>query len=138
MNRADFQQLTELRLKEVKLLLDAGRYEGAFYLAGYAIEFALKACIAKKTKEFDFPDKKLVGQIYRHDPVELLKAAGLESDLNEEAKANKDFQRFWAQVVNWSEEARYEITRTQAEASDLWVAIVDEKNGVLQWLKKRW
>jgi hypothetical protein len=138
MNRADSQQLTELRLKEVRLLLDAGCFEGAYYLAGYAIEFALKSCIAKKTNQYDFPDKKLVGQIYTHDPVGLLKAAGLETELQNEAKSNKDFQRSWAQVVNWSEEARYETTRTQTAANDLWAAIADDRNGILQWLKKRW
>ncbi|MGH9814818.1 MAG: HEPN domain-containing protein [Candidatus Acidiferrales bacterium] len=138
MNRADFQHLTDLRLKEAKLLLDAKCFEGAYYLAGYAIEFALKACIAKKTKEHDFPDKKLVAQIYRHDPVELLKATGLETELQRQAKSNKDFQRFWAVVVNWSPEARYDTVRTQLSATDLWAAITDGQDGILQWLKKRW
>jgi HEPN domain-containing protein len=31
------------------VLLEAGLYAGAYYLAGYAVECALKACIAKKT-----------------------------------------------------------------------------------------
>jgi len=43
MNRVDLQQLAELRLKESKALFAAGFPEGAYYLAGYAVECALKA-----------------------------------------------------------------------------------------------
>lgn len=41
------------------MLLTAGMPEGAYYLAGYAVECALKSCIARRTQEHDFPDKKL-------------------------------------------------------------------------------
>ncbi|MBI0577948.1 HEPN domain-containing protein [Neobacillus cucumis] len=47
-------------MKDAKVLLDHECYDGAYYLSGYVIECALKACIAKYTKEFDFPDKKLI------------------------------------------------------------------------------
>ena len=60
MNRKDLQRLTRLRLAEARVLLAAAKYDGAYYLAGYAVECALKACIAKQIKRFDFPDKKLV------------------------------------------------------------------------------
>jgi HEPN domain-containing protein len=40
MNRADFQKLAELRIREAKVLLDSKHYEGAYYLAGYAVECA--------------------------------------------------------------------------------------------------
>jgi HEPN domain-containing protein len=46
-SRADFQQLADVRLKEAKALLDLGMWDGAYYLAGYAVEVALKACIIK-------------------------------------------------------------------------------------------
>ena len=74
MNRSDFQQLSELRLKEVQALLGDQYFDGAYYLLGYALEFAFKACIAKQTKEHDFPpDRKAVEAIYKHRPSELLK-----------------------------------------------------------------
>lgn len=60
MNRYDLQKLAVLRVKEGKVLLDNKCYEGAYYLLGYAIECALKACIAKQTKKFDFPEKKFL------------------------------------------------------------------------------
>jgi hypothetical protein len=47
MNRNDLQNLSRLREKEAKVLLDNGCFAGAYYLLGYAVECALKACIAK-------------------------------------------------------------------------------------------
>lgn len=57
MNRKHLHQLTKSRLKEAKLLLDNDYYSGAYYLAGYSIEFALKACISKKIRQSEIPDK---------------------------------------------------------------------------------
>jgi HEPN domain-containing protein len=76
-----FSAATELRLKEAKALLAAGFPEGAYYLAGYAVECALKACIARKTQEFDFPEKKRVNDSHTHDLGKLLVLAGLSEDL---------------------------------------------------------
>lgn len=56
MNRSDIQILADIRVGEAKALLDLGHWPGAYYLAGYAVECALKACIAKLTKADDFPD----------------------------------------------------------------------------------
>ena len=53
--RADFQQLADLRLKEAKALLDVGMWDGAYYLAGYAVEVALKARICRVLNWLDFP-----------------------------------------------------------------------------------
>jgi hypothetical protein len=41
-NRVDFQDLARIRLREAKALFDAGEFHGAYYLAGYSIECALK------------------------------------------------------------------------------------------------
>jgi HEPN domain-containing protein len=58
MNRTEFQSLAEVRIREAKALLDAGLWDGAYYLAGYAVECALKACIAKRTRAEDFPPRE--------------------------------------------------------------------------------
>ena len=59
MTRKDFQLLAELRANEAAILAHNGNEQGAYYLAGMAIECALKACIAKKTKRHAFPpDRK--------------------------------------------------------------------------------
>jgi len=56
-NRTDLQLLAETRLDEAQALLIASRWSGAYYLVGYAVECAFKACIAKSTKQDDFPVK---------------------------------------------------------------------------------
>ena len=48
-DRKDLQELSKVRLKEATALLKLGLFDGAYYLAGYAVECALKACIAKGT-----------------------------------------------------------------------------------------
>ena len=67
MNRVDLQALSETRIREAKSLLAAEFMDGAYYLAGYSVECALKACIAKQTQEHDFPDKKLVNESHTHN-----------------------------------------------------------------------
>jgi hypothetical protein len=47
-HRKDLQELSKVRLKEATALLKLELFDGAFYLAGYAVECALKACVAKE------------------------------------------------------------------------------------------
>jgi len=67
MNRHDLRELALIRLREARVLLKNGNYEGAYYLCGYVVECGLKACIAKQTRRYDFPDKKTVDESYTHD-----------------------------------------------------------------------
>lgn len=60
-----------MRLKKVEVLLNNRQYSGAYYLSGYVVECALKACIARQTRKFDFPDKKTVVGSYTHDLKQL-------------------------------------------------------------------
>src|SRR5580658_1724379 len=108
MNRIDFQQLADLRLAESKALFAAGFPEGAYYLAGFAVECALKACISKKTQAHDFPDKKLVNDSHTHDLAKLLQAADLKVELDTEMQANSAMQDSWDVIRDWSETSRYE------------------------------
>jgi hypothetical protein len=57
-------------------------HDGAYYLAGYSVECALKVCIAKATQRHDFPDKNKAEASYSHKFKELLKVAGLETSSN--------------------------------------------------------
>ena len=49
-DRKDLQELSKVRLREATALLNLGLFDGAYYLAGYSVECALKACIAKGTR----------------------------------------------------------------------------------------
>jgi hypothetical protein len=136
MNRADFQQLSELRLQESKMLLAAGFAEGAYYLAGYSVECALKACIAKKTQQHDFPAKESQSY-YSHKLEVLFGLANLNNELKQALSADPGFNTSWNIVKNWSEESRYERGRTIREAEDLLAAIEDHTGGLLPWLRQR-
>lgn len=138
MNRADFQKLSNLRLQESKALLAAGFSEGAYYLAGYAVECALKACIAKHTKEHDFPpDRKQIEDIYTHDLGRLVIAAGLSADLRKLIDGDPPSLLDWNTIKDWSEKSRYDH-KNQAEAQALLDAIERNKGGLLPWVRLHW
>jgi HEPN domain-containing protein len=136
MKRIDFQQLAELRFKEAKALLAEGFPEGAYYLAGYAVECALKACIAKRTQEHDFPEKESI-QFYSHDLEKLLGFAKLKNEFDLALRAGPAMDANWIIVKDWSETSRYE-RKTIADATGLLKAIEDQTGGLLPWVQKRW
>jgi hypothetical protein len=136
MNKTELENLSAIRIKEAEILLAADCYQGAYYLAGYALECRLKACIAKQVKEFDFPDKKLANASYTHKLADLVITAGLKQELSEQENQNEEFKLNWAVVIEWSEESRYKFAITKQEAHDLFAAITDNESGILPWLKK--
>lgn len=110
MNRFDFQELALLRLKEAQTLLQNNCSAGAYYLAGYAVECALKACIAKLTAQYDFPDKDRVNQSHVHNLKKLIDVAGLNQKLLDRMREDNDFFSAWNIVKDWSEKSRYDKT----------------------------
>jgi HEPN domain-containing protein len=143
MNRDDFQQLADLRLKEARALLTAGFPDGAYYLAGYSVECALKACIAKRTQQHDFPDKKLVDKSHTHDVERLMDAAGLTDLLKNELAGNQELELDWETVREWSEQSRYDVFKDDptgglVTAQLLIDAVESDKGGVLRWIKQSW
>ena len=129
--------MANTRLREARTLFDAEEYSGAYYLAGYAVECALKACIAKRTREHDFPDKKLVNDSHTHDLTKLLQLAELKVDLETVMQGDPAMQSSWDAIQDWSETSRYERKSLQ-EATDLLVAIEDQNGGLLPWIKLHW
>jgi hypothetical protein len=134
-DRATFQRLAELRLSEARLLLANGLPSGAYYLAGYAIECALKAIIAADFRANVIPDPKYVRDIYTHDLSALFRLAELEQELEAAKKTNPALYQRWTTVQTWSEKARYEVW-TEASASAILDAI-DGDEGLLEWLRNR-
>ena len=130
--------MAKIRLKDTEALLQQGRYSGAYYLCGYIVECGLKACIAKKTRKFDFPpDRKVIDAVYIHDLTKLIKSAGLEVTFNKDLKKDEKLASYWSVLKDWTELSRYE-EYDQQKAKDIYQAIADKKHGVLQWLSRRW
>ena len=137
-NRRDLQGLTRVRLDEARLLLEAGRYDGAYYLSGYAVECGLKACIARQTRTHDFPPRpSTVRAMYTHNLMDLVKAAGLVDTLADRIRSCAVFADNWSKAKLWTEEARYKRW-SEADATALVAAIADPEHGVLRWLQEHW
>ncbi len=135
--KADLEKLAECRLEDARVLLNSRRYSAAYYLAGYSIELALKACIAKQFRQDVIPDKNFVSSIYSHKLEDLIRLAGLKKDYTDDISENPRLKANWALVFNWSESKRYESV-DQFEAISLVYSISDHENGVLSWIKKYW
>jgi HEPN domain len=52
----DLKAIARARLRDAQALLRAKRFDGAFYLCGYAVELALKARICRTLKWAGFPE----------------------------------------------------------------------------------
>jgi len=138
MNRTDLQTIAEIRVQEATALRDQGHRQGAYYLLGYAVECALKACIAKQIREHDFPDKRLIQGSYTHDLKELLNLSGLKGNFKVEVGRNKAFSVNWEIVEGWNEAFRYRTNVEEMIVNDFFAAVLDGSNGVLPWLKRWW
>jgi hypothetical protein len=138
MNRNELKELARRRLREAVVLFEAGCYDGAYYLAGYAVECGLKARIAKLTMRHHFPPKvKTVQSYYSHDLAGLVVAATLQTELEGELNADPDFLLNWTVVKGWSEESRY-AQWTLTQAGDLIRAIRHRRHGVMRWIRRYW
>jgi hypothetical protein len=134
-SKADFERLAEMRIREARLLLAAGAFDGALHLGGYAVECALKAIIAKSILAHTFPSSKRdVDAWFVHDLAQLLAIAGLAEDM----KKNHDVSRRWSVVLRWKETKRYERGLDQTAATDFCDCVDDAKDGVLPWLRLHW
>jgi HEPN domain-containing protein len=137
MNRTDLQQLANLRFREARSLLDTGFSDGAYYMAGYSVECALKACIAKRTEKHDFPDKKLVNESHTHSLIELLRLSELAPLMGEAIQTDGSIENRWIIVRGWSEASRYQRSNGAA-AEALLQAIEDDSGGILPWIRLHW
>jgi HEPN domain-containing protein len=138
-NRAGFQKLAEMRLDDAKTLLDQGKWPAAYYLAGYSVECALKACIiAFLNKSDEWPERDFSKNCWTHALDDLLKLARLQEELETVAKKDAVFANNWAVAKDWTEKARYNLDKAESDAKPLYDAIAEANHGVLTWLKNYW
>ena len=135
--KSDLQRLAQLRLDDGILLLRSNRSSSAYYLAGYSVELALKACIAKLIQPDTIPGKAFVNAIYTHKLDNLIATAGLRPAFDADIRADAQFAAYWAITNNWSEESRYEFW-DPVSAATLLQAISDPNHGVFRWVKQHW
>jgi len=135
--RLDLQTMAEAKLFDAVLLAEHERYSNAYYLAGYAIELAIKSCIAKQFNAETIPDLKLVQKLYSHTLADLIGVSGLAAALRAERASDRIFAANWSTVSEWNTASRYEAV-DKYTCGLLIGAIRDANNGVLRWLKRHW
>ncbi len=103
MDKATLQSNAHIRLEDAQVLYDNKRYDGAAYICGYAVEFALKARICETLNTTTYPDHLPGFKIHKLET--LLFLTGRESHIKQNALAD------WTFVVqNWQPEMRYKAT----------------------------
>jgi hypothetical protein len=140
MTRVKWQQLAKRWLVDAKCLLDGRRWSSAYYLAGYAVECGLKACIVARVggaPELIFEDRRFSEKCWTHEVMDLVKLANLEARRVADEAANPLLRDNWLVVKDWSEHDRYH-TVPHHKATSLYAAITDKKNGVMPWIRSHW
>jgi HEPN domain-containing protein len=135
-NRAEFKKLGLARLDDARVLLKNRRYSAAYYLAGYAVECSLKACLARKTQRYQFPpDPGTVrNRYYTHNLQILAEECDVVGEIK---KGHAKLQAYWNTIKDWTEESRYK-PRDGKRARDILLAIEDPADGMLQCIKRCW
>lgn len=137
MTRNDLQKLAQIKFDDAVLLLTNARYCNAYYLAGYAVELGLKACVARQIRQEEIPEKKFIQNVYSHELVQLVGLSGLGAELKAAQDADPQFQAYWGIASGWKSEHRYAIWEA-IDAELLITAIGDPDHGVLQWIQTHW
>lgn len=142
MNRQDFQRLAMTRLREAEVLLAAvpSCPDGAYYLAGYAVECGLKACVVARIgrePELVFSRRRFSDDCFTHSLLDLMVTAGLGDVLDKAVAANPLLKQNWQTAQEWKEDSRYKFWPF-AKADALVRAVGDQQDGVLMWVKQHW
>ena len=115
----DLKTTARAHLRDAMVLLNARRYDGAFYLCGYAVELALKARVCRTLRWSNFPETRTEFRNFQslktHDLEVLLQFAGVE------VRVKTKYLAEWSVVLNWDPDKRYQKTgqSTQQEAADM-------------------
>ncbi len=106
----ELDKIARARLEDAKTLFAAGRFDGATYMCGYAVEVALKARICRTLNWPDFPSTGVEFQAYRsfqtHELEVLLRLSG------QEARVKQNHFALWNTAAFWKAESRYNIIST--------------------------
>jgi HEPN domain-containing protein len=104
---SELDRIAQARLEDAKVLLGAGRYDGAAYLCGYAVEVALKARICRTLNWPEFPSTGGEFQAYKsfqtHELDVLLRLSGQEASIKQQYFAQ------WNVVAVWKVDSRYNV-----------------------------
>jgi HEPN domain-containing protein len=150
---SELRKMTHHKLRTVKRLLDAGEWEVAAYLMGYALECALKASASKRLNLTTYPPlrdsarNKVAEGFKTHDFKQLLVVSGL-SDLFRVGSTYYTASQNWSDFTieypdNWTT-MRYTDGSVkkfdEPKVKDLYKCLYDDSDSIIQTIirKKRW
>ena len=111
----ELDRIARARLHDAKSLLAAGRFDGATYVCGYAVEVALKARICRTLNWSEFPATGGEFAAYKsfrtHELEVLLRLSG------QEASIKKSHFSLWNVVAAWKADSRYNSIGTSRQAA---------------------
>jgi len=118
------------RFKDATCLHAAGRFEGAIYLCGYALECQLKYCfcLARGMAHMEEGEARRLG----HRLPELLDAAGWARLLSGNRKLRELHVAFHDINRRWSTEIRYSAERSSRKESE---RFLKDWRALLLWLR---
>jgi len=122
-----FRQASIERLLDANCLHEAGRFQGAIYLCGYALECRLKfcVCLARGAPYLEETEAKNLG----HELDKSLHAAGLDKKLFKNEELRVAFLRI---IREWSTEIRYLGSASNNSESE---SSLRDTRALLRWLQ---
>lgn len=141
------RSLTALWLEEAQILAQHGKPDGAFYLAGYSVELALKAKVAERLGLPGLFDEQNTVQQFAglnelrrlaktHNLTLLFVLSGLKPAFDQRRAIDVRFASFAVWVNDWNEGLRYRspgaVTTTEIRA---FITFIADQRGLLQWIE---
>jgi HEPN domain-containing protein len=92
----DLKEMARVRLADAEVLVAAGRYDGAAYLGGYAVELALKGRICQCLHWTHYRTEGAYGQFFKtHDLERLLDVSGFSLEMKTKYITEWSVVNFW-------------------------------------------
>lgn len=111
----ELDRIARARLDDAKSLLAAGRFDGATYVCGYAVEVALKARICRTLNWSEFPatggEFAAYNSFRTHELEILLRLSG------QAASIKQNYFALWNVVAVWKADSRYNSIGTAQQAA---------------------
>lgn len=146
---AEIKELSNSRIDEAKILFENDKYDGAFYLAGYSVELALKAKICEKIgipNLFDVNNQETnkidnvseIRKVFKtHNLYFLLIMCGLKNKYDNDKASNRNlFEANSLLFNNWSENCRYKPCGHMRPLDvEKLIKLLTDDNGLLKWIE---
>jgi hypothetical protein len=104
--QAKLRGMAQERIEDAKILIDGGRWWFGYYVSGYAVECALKACVLAQmvgTGWVFLEDEKKLRECRTHDFMRLISIAGMHDPLNARLKRKRGGRRRLCRKLEYRE-----------------------------------